>query len=505
MITNERAKRQSTVINIRLETLRDHGVDATAAGARRFARQCLPPRAITSAGQYVAAVRGCARTCHVRVVGEGRVDGRLVAAGWNHVSPTKWLNGGLEEFLAYWKQCAERPNVVGSDHNPWPEAAFAAMRQGIPARAYLALYDVPGVLGRGSHRATWSRLLRLRRAARAARRTSMRNKHRWSLRALSLLGRLCPELQRVAVDATERRVLNGVIRASDIDWPAVARVQRQMLADSTGRVRVAWATGRRQGALAPQCGGDFASWLAPAYPRCSVAQAAQLARGVSPAELSGGLTRREAHTWLTEHPDWTAARWLLEAAAVPPYGTQNITDISVARWLVDVRHRGDWNALAKTRTARFGGNTYEFQLLSQLDEVRAEHLANGPRTSVELVFRRAAEDRAGMAAYRECDEVCSRLPESWPALPDEVRLLSTPAQIVARGDAHHHCVGMYVPQVRRGECWILSVEVDGEESTAQIDSRRRVIQHFGPGNSAAAPGCCNTLQLWLDTADRRAA
>lgn len=497
--------------------LREYGVPPTAEGARRFERQCRPTRKITSAGQYVAAVRGCARTCHLQVVGEGRVDGRLVAVGWNHMSPRAWLDLGLEEFLEYWDAAVVRPDVVGSDHNPHPEDVYAAMRQGIPASTYLALSCVPGVLGRGSQRITWARMRRLRRAARAVRRTSMHDIQRWSLRALSLLGRLCPELQRSAVEATERRFPEGLIRARDIQWDAVARVQRQLVADKSGRTRVAWATGTRQGnlfeAYSPGTfvGPDYVSahrkalvaWLSPGYPDVNIAQASQLARGISPSELSGGLTRREAHHWLTKFPDWHPGAWLLYANAVE-WGSE-IVEIPVARWLVDVHHRGDWSALTKTRTARFGGQVFEFEMISRLDEVRPHHLVNGPRTSVETVFRYAAEERAGVAAYRQCDAVCSTLPRHWPPLPEGVRLLCTPAAIVARGDAHRHCVGMYVPEVRAGRSWIVAVDIDGAESTALLDQSRRVLQHYGPSNSSPSAACTELLQRWIAAPEKAAA
>lgn len=259
---------------------RDYGVTCDAAGVRAFARMIEPKRQITSASQYVAACRAVGRgyewetpetdwrglPVYRPLEGEGAIDGRLVAAGYKHESPTRWVReGGLYRFLQYWQRCAPRPEPVGSSYNPGPDQAYAFMRLGLPPWVARSLEYV-------QRRDPDARLRRLPRrtrrrytdAARACARTSMRDERwRFSLRALAALGRLCPELQRVALEALKRDPRWGDwgwwaetdgksvrrIRVRDIPWDEVARVQRQIAADRSGRVRVAWATGKRREAL----------------------------------------------------------------------------------------------------------------------------------------------------------------------------------------------------------------------------------------------------------------
>lgn len=292
----------------------DYGVQPTVQGMRRFFRQAAPVREIKSAGQYVAACRAVGTDrefCfpwHPEGVfspldGEGRVDGRLVAAGWNHESPTRWVRGegeqepGLVLFARYWARAVARPETIGSSCNAiGPEHAYAAMRMGVPASAVLAL----GALAVNSRergeglpvrlrRLPRRRIQRLVRAARAARRTSIREEELilFSTKVLEALGRLCPELQRVAIEGLKRDARwpldadghwreprpdmwgardefdhSRVVRVRDIPWQEVVRVQQQLAGDSTGRVRAAWATGKRRESLFVVACGEPARWRA---------------------------------------------------------------------------------------------------------------------------------------------------------------------------------------------------------------------------------------------------
>lgn len=483
-------------------SLTEYGVTPTAGGARVFARLTRPLEKIESAGHYVGACRRLQHLCSLPLSGFERIDGRLVAVGWNFEKPTDWVSSGLERFVDYWKLAATRPWAIESPYNPDPVDAYRAMRAGLPPWVCSALAGVGGVYGRsdGIPYISRRRRQRLIRAARAARRTSIKNASDWSLGALAALGRLCPELQRVAVEFTTRsRRVDGFWRQRDIDWSAVARVQQQLLSDRSGRVRVAWATGKRQQLLFQAVNPSFSltlpEWISPSYPRLSWSQACHLARGVSPSELSGGLTRREAHRWLTENPGTSDVAWLLGQHGLGAHAPA-IVEIPVARWLIDVKRRGDWGALSKERHARFGAQTFTFSLLARLDEIHEEHLVHGPRTSVELVFRRAAEEHAGIHAFRDSREIVSRLPESWPALIEGMRLLSTPSEMVARGEAHHHCLALWVNEIRRGNFWVLSIEAD-ETSTALLDRQRRIVQHYGPFNSSPTAACASLLAQWL--------
>lgn len=256
------------------ECLRDYGVTADAFGAHIWERVTRPPRKIESAAQYVGVCRAMARGReyllpsgdYAPIAGEGRIDGRIVAVGFNRESPTRWVGRkagdgpvrGLVLFLEYWVQVAERPHIVGSSCNRIePEAAYRAMRAGVPAHVVRVLGSRAVRMREPEtriRRLPRRRIRRLLDAARAAGRTSLReeHEHRFSTRALAALGRLCPELQRVAIEAMRARLESfdcPTIRVRDIPWDEVARVQRQLAADTSGRLRAAIATGKRRESL----------------------------------------------------------------------------------------------------------------------------------------------------------------------------------------------------------------------------------------------------------------
>lgn len=81
-----------------------------------------------------------AGVCQLKLCKTGalRVDRRLLCVGFNNVSPTVWLGGELDRFLAYWKKAVPRPDTVGSCYNPNPDSVYKAMRAHLPPWAALA-------------------------------------------------------------------------------------------------------------------------------------------------------------------------------------------------------------------------------------------------------------------------------------------------------------------------------------------------------------------------------
>lgn len=55
------------------------------------------------------------------------VDGRLIAAGYNKIRPTEWVDK-IWGFLNFWDNYVPRPHIVGSYYNPSPKDAFWAWR-----------------------------------------------------------------------------------------------------------------------------------------------------------------------------------------------------------------------------------------------------------------------------------------------------------------------------------------------------------------------------------------
>lgn len=233
----------------------EYGTHAdTVHGAYTFAAITAPKRTIDTAAQYVAVCRSIDRHCPGPLLiqrVEGRYDGRLVAVGFRREPPRAWVAERFAKFVAYWNASQARPERTGSSHNDLPEMAYRAWRAGIPASmmrsvgATLAAPD-PSLRGRVLPRAgnvPHRRFARIARAAVALRRTSAGNRREeGTLKFWEALGRLCPELQRVVLDALPRGYRERPYNQRDIPWELVARRRTQMLADPTGRVRVAIAT-----------------------------------------------------------------------------------------------------------------------------------------------------------------------------------------------------------------------------------------------------------------------
>jgi hypothetical protein len=550
----------------------DYGFDVRDAGASlRFAyalrADAQPPRPIAGPGDYVARCRAVARRLGRRdlekVPGQyqpERVDGRLVAAGLNLCPPERWVRGELDAFLGYWKRAAASPATVGSSHNrASPEQVARAWRAGVPALAVrtLGTRAWPGLDGRGPVRpCRGAARERLRVAARGAGRRAARHVHdhvrKLSSKAAYALGRLCPELARVALaglvaefaaleaaskaawgalldaqkapenrdalqaanDASEaaaesvRAFRARPVRIRDLDWAAVARAQAELAGDATGRVRAALARGKRRDAL---LAGRGAGWLCPAYPEVSLDVAAALCLGRSPVELAAEagpdarLTRREAHEWAlagapAEVLSWWCGRTL-------PLDCPRVRSWPVARWLADVARRGHWELLTHERTFEGpAGERGHARYLDKVDELDAQDLVAGTRTGVEPAFRRAAGrfGEAAMARAREEHRTLAPLPPGW-RLFRAARHLDTPAKLAREGDELRHCVGGYSPYVADGRSVILGLDVCGHRSTVELSPSGEVRQHRGPRNAEPHPLCRRALEVLVRRLPGRAA
>lgn len=493
----------------------DYGEDVyTACGTRRHLRAGAY-RAPLSVPRYVAECRG-RRPDLGTPRAEGSVDGRLIAAGWSHVPPREWVapGGPLDRWLIYWRACAARPDVVGSSHNPDVRAAYRAHRAGVPAWVMRALPTAGGRSWETRHpdgASTYApppphvprrRVRRLRDAARAAARTSMQHETtpRWSVRALAALGRLTPELQRVAIDATRLPEM-GPVRVRDIAWEAVARAQAQFAADASGRARAAWATGRRRASLLPP-GVSMSAWLAPAFPGVPVEIAALIARGLTPVQVAAsqagdGLLPHEAHAWLVAGAPLVIP-WLRERLGVPDSIARTTAAV---RWHAAVeRDLARREALHRERTAQHAGAEYRYRYADRLDEIAERHLPRGERTSVDAAFRLAAEEAtAGAVGHMRGDlRVLAPHPEWWArAKIRAARVLDTPAALAAEGDALGHCVASYVGAVQQRHSVVVALNVCGARSTVEFTPRGEVRQHRAHANSTPDVASQRALTVML--------
>jgi len=493
----------------------EYGVPLTVAGARQWAR-LGQPRPIRSAGSYAAVCR--------RINPSLQGDGRLIAVGFNAVPPREWTLGQRRDgyadrartqadFAAWWTATQPRPETVGSDYNASPEVAFAVWSSSPAVRRAIEALPVSvwaqAQRSDGGWRRRWLR--HARAIGRALRRGSLDSRvvGTVSAQALRRLGEMCPELQRAALrGAHDRAVAEGgyVVRLRHLDWALVARLDRQLRRDTSGRVRAAFAyheyrggVSRRFRNLAAEAGaeGEWSRWLCPAYPHVPTSIAARIALGESPAQISDGvLTRREAHQWLSESAYTPAIQWLTRALPGAPV----VRSALVARWLLDVHRRGGWGALTRTRVAHGpAGQTLEYTFVDRIDEIQDTDLARGHRTSVTAAFESAAQ-RAGESwaeQARRDHRVLASVPRGWRLYPC-MRALVTPAQLEREGREMGHCVGGYAYAVEQGQSIILSLSVAGHRSTAEISPAGQVMQHYGEGNSTPHRLCQIVLNRFVE-------
>lgn len=245
----------------------DYGEDvSTARGARRHLGQVRRRPPIRTAGTYVAICRRIDWRLDWHREGalrDGSADGRLIAAGFRRVPPKRMVREVLPQLVRYVDQAWPDWNRGwGSPYCPaLPPVMLEAMLRGVQPRAV-------GLLG--------ERALRLRRGyrqhfiLRAAARSSIEDQDRWTLKALAALGRLCPELQRVAVQTVPGHLLDEQrwwdlvgarlggprwrrVRVGDVDWERVAEMQCRLQRDEPW-VRYSLACGKRREMIARDYG-----------------------------------------------------------------------------------------------------------------------------------------------------------------------------------------------------------------------------------------------------------
>lgn len=519
----------------------DWGVDWMEPGAMRAIERATAPKPTppSTVEEYVHRVRALLRRpaqnpkefihreeeilreVHGDNAWARHLDWRLIAAGFGLVHPN-YLAKHMALWLAYWEKAAPRPWAVGSPYNPEPRVVMVGWLRGLPRK----LFRHPGLaqyIYRDDKRNTLD-VTKLLYAARALSRTSApKHPERWSLRALALLGRLSPEAQRLLVFQTVPPAEGQYIRPSDLPWAAL----RSFGHSTRGEViRTAWSSGRRLEEMAQEAGGatvmvqrmvpNFPAIhrLAETEPKRALHIASRLARGETPAEVSGGvLTRAEASRWLQEAPWESPLLWLIttkrgrdEASLVRAAlaTVHRHMRKAVTEWLAQVaRNNVWWNQLIRERQARHQGQTFQFRLLSRIDELRPEDIAHG---SPENVF-----NAAGMRVFdanweyrsRQFQVLC-RYPSWWAAasaVDPGIRMLCTPQELKERGEHERHCVGTYCPKVERGESYILVIDDATSRSTAEVSTNTlTVLQHRGPANSEPAPQLVERLNRFLEVA-----
>jgi hypothetical protein len=327
-------------------------------------------------------------------------------------------------------------------------------------------------------------------------------------------------VQRAIVEATRRAAPRRITYAT-VEWAAGRDADRAIHADPTGRVRAAWATGRRQRALLgidayesvvvallglghglPHSYHDASRVLRLACLRRRGLDAREQAEDIAPG---CGLTRAEAAEWLREAP----------LGPVLPVGMPahaHDAGSPVAAWLLGQWRRDEW---AGVRRGRQGG-----ALSDRLDEVRPEDVA-GTTSPREVCLRidarrrredaeradwaRRAPERAAEAARLQAEQDAKPCPvPAWWRPWVGARLPVNGAEIRAWGDAENHCVAKSIPDVLEGSLVVVLIEADdGTRSTLGIFSDHRAPTNLAARNQPASPACERIADVVIRAAGRR--
>ena len=230
------------------------------------------------------------------------------------------------------------------------------------------------------------------------------------------------------------------------------------------------------------------------YPGVPAVVAARLLLGESPAAISRGLTRAEAHRWLSERPTRPASEWLLEQHDLHDHPAYSV---AVARWLIardaDPAQR---EALWRDREQRGPhGERIAGSYIERIDELRDRDLVAG----VEETYRRAADRmRRDVERLMTRKGAPLRAPPAWWRPVRCARLLLSAADLVIEGRVMAHCVAGYAGYVARGESGIVALDVRGHRSTVELSADGRTVrQHKGPCNARPHRLCDLALAVCL--------
>jgi len=300
---------------------------------------------------------------------------------------------------------------------------------------------------------------------------------------------------------------------------------------------------------APLPGAEEIEKIVTGYPSATRQQTARLLLGEPPVKLAPGLTRAEAHEWLSRHPNLAPSEWLLDhefakqdtsgwtgaggareprsayrgqqPCGLRPDGlgtrtgrdvSSSVKDIQVARWILKtLSNTAKRNALCRERVERGPhGEEIHGSYWDRVDELRPQDL----RDSVDETFTRAA-----MRMQKSLERLLAKKHEplapapAWWKPARCAKILLTAAELMVEGKQMQHCVAGYAGYVKSGGSVIVKLEVpeasrtrsgrgSGDtvwhRSTVELDRRSgRVLQHRGPQNREPHPINVKALNVLL--------
>lgn len=311
------------------------------------------------------------------------------------------------------------------------------------------------------------------------------------------IGRLTPGIARQVV----RRLYDAHYAVNDGSWfrPRVADIDPSWV--NGVAAKVAKMPAEKRGLVFAGKAYHKARYvevLTPQYPTIPFTLAREIAMGKSPAEVSGGLTKKQAHQWLTSGACDPAPVWLAGTLGLPPH-----KDMKVVKWLETLQgSKGRWEAVTRQRRTHMGHMGWrDYTLLDILDEVQGEDIITGS-DSVEDVIERA-NARLGedfMAANKGDHRILCPVPVGMDKMPRWGRVLRTPAQLVAEGSHLGHCVATYIKSVEDGKCTIVGISTRHGRSTVELTYWQGVwtiMQHRSYKNNDPSDRDVALVKAWV--------
>lgn len=456
--------------------------------------------------------------------------------GWNRETPNAWIvHGRLQKFVDYVNECTYSTGRRRSIEHLTPEKLYGMMKSGIPSVTVRALAKLgmaskirfTGLTSGRFEKLGSGELNKLKLAAVAANRISMKRGTKISFSQLVKLGKFSPEMQRIIIKSQP----GGVFAYRSINWDLVSKIHNHMVSDKTGRVRLAYSSGARRKTLFDKMKSAgiiednglsstmslSGGYMCPSYPKATQAAQAHIVRGMTPVEIAsrdgiyhGGpftavASKKEAHEWLLESEGIRKSfiSWLLEKNGIPPHMV--VRNFHIARWLIDIKLRGDWNVLMNTRDIMTPEGRIECSYSDILDEITERDLVNGSSTSIHTAFqscflRRNSSKIDALKDHRKIQD----LPPRWRLYNRCMKHLNTRSLLMKEGMEMHHCVGGYDYQVSNNESIILSITILDQRSTVEIvyshgfhGKSDYVSQHRGKYNADPSELCKKVLSHFM--------
>ena len=259
---------------------------------------------------------------------------------------------------------------------------------------------------------------------------------------------------------------------------------------------------------------DFARWgqydkepLSEAYPKAPLEIQARLVLGEKTTAVTGGLTAKEAHEYLSDPPPMGSrsnpASWLLARAELsyPDEQTRTHTGVNIkqlrlridsvplARWLIDRwKDAAQRDALIKERVERGPhGEEVRGRFIDRVDELKDADLRPSVRDTFMAAGQRMATELEKELKKAHKQEPLAPTPHWWRSVRCAT-LLDRPKLIAAEGAEMKHCVANYVPYVRQQRSVLVSLRVRDKlgmlhRSTVEINRQTlEVFQHRGIDN-----------------------